>query len=349
MGSGWAFACVGRMRCRAVATRYTILICILRNTFENTAVSLAALAACTYNTLPFAGAGPAEGIASRLARTVASTTARQRRLQRGVSFRPPPAPPWTRCFLSAADAEQQRSSKVAMAPPPLFVSILLWCTLLAAAYGQRAPIHIPTDGARWYVHCREAHPTTSLMTHRLGNDGNWSTATIRIGTPAQYAYVLISTTISETWVAGSAWCSDSASGYSCEERGNAVDTAASSTWEEFGQYSLGYRPELTDQRDQYSVKDMGYGDYGLDVLKFKTTGSNPGEYSFDRQIIGVINDTTHLVGMMGLNVASRSFINETTYPSLMSTLYDNGTIPSRSYGYTAGAYHRRLQNTPVPV
>lgn len=176
-----------------------------------------------------------------------------------------------------------------------------------------------------------------LMAKRYGNDGNWSTITLRLGTPAQYVYLLAETSSSITTTVDTLWCSNSSSGYSCDERGRGFDIMESSTWKGIGEYPLDLRPELTDTKYLYTVQDYGYARYGRDKMKIKLEDNSV--IQFNNRLIGVLNETTRLIGSLGLGVESTSFKREEAYPSFMSVLYDNGTIPSRSYGYTAGSYY----------
>lgn len=164
---------------------------------------------------------------------------------------------------------------------------------------------------------------------RYGGGGSWSAATLRVGTPSQWVNVLISTAGYETWVVGPYGCVD---GYfTCDDRGGTFNSGASSTWNVSGDFELDLRPEIFKDRDfSATVPDWGYGHYGLDVIRFGN------DTQFPNQVIAVINDTTFTVGLMGLAVKAPT-MNDVQYPSLTSYLYDNKKIPSRSWGYTAGA------------
>ncbi|KAI5805109.1 aspartic peptidase domain-containing protein [Geopyxis carbonaria] len=206
-------------------------------------------------------------------------------------------------------------------PSVLRVCLVVGSFVLASATAKRLPIHAPTDGEKWY-----------------GNDGNWSTITLRLGTPAQYVYLLAETSSSITTTVDTLWCNDETSGYSCDERGRAFDIKKSSTWKGIGEYQIDLRPELTDTKYISTVMDYGFARFGRDKMKIKLEDNSVLEVN--NRVIGVLNETTRLLGSLGLGVDSQSFKNEEAYPSFMSVLYDNGTIPSRSYGYTAGSYYR---------
>lgn len=99
---------------------------------------------------------------------------------------------------------------------------------------------------------------------------------------------------------------------------------------------------------------MGYWELGLD----RDLGlSGVANYGYDNvnleddvivpdQVVAVVNSTRYLNGFMGLGVKVSNFQKNATdfnKPTFLTTLAENQTrIPSRSYGYTAGARYREL-------
>ena len=83
---------------------------------------------------------------------------------------------------------------------------------------------------------------------RFGNDGNWSTLTMRIGEPPQVVYLLAGTSSSITTAVGSVWCNDPQSGYNCQARGRSFDPTESTTWDDKGQWVLGIRSDLVNEQ-----------------------------------------------------------------------------------------------------
>ena len=60
------------------------------------------------------------------------------------------------------------------------------------------------------------------------------------------------------------------------------------------------------------------------------------------QIVGIINSTDFLLGSFGLGVTPSNFTADENQPTFLSSLVENtSTIPSHSYGYTAGAHYRQ--------
>jgi hypothetical protein len=220
------------------------------------------------------------------------------------------------------------------------IGLVLSALAVAGTYAanETLPIHVPTDGAKWCAgllpflymspSCNWPCLLTESVRNRYGNDGTWSTATLRLGSPSQVVYLLAGTGSSITTTVGSVWCNDEAqSGYSCDQRGRAFTTSESTTWQEIGQWTLGIRDSvLVEDYLLYTTKDLGYGDFGRDTIKILLDQS---DIEMDTQTIAVVNDTTQLLGMLGLGLDARSFSNDEQYPSFMSSLFDNQTIPSR--------------------
>lgn len=152
---------------------------------------------------------------------------------------------------------------------------------------------------------------------------------MRIGEPAQIVYLLAGTSSSITTAVGSVWCNDPQSGYDCEVRGRSFDPTQSTTWREKGQWDLGIRPDLVGEQQflESNSKDYNYGDFGLDSLAI--ADGQHRDIRLTGQVVAVVNDTTQLLGSLGLAVNSRSFRKDEQYPSFVSTLFDSGKIPSK--------------------
>lgn len=165
--------------------------------------------------------------------------------------------------------------------------------------------------------------TTS--TNFLGYDGLWSAISIRIGSPEQYVSVLPSTLGQETWVVGPSGCDGTTT---CENKRGGLFTANESTsFRSQGLFELNFDPQLGN---------TGLGYYGLDTVSLDDVTSVPD------QIVAVVNATEYWVGSLGLGVQNTRFSgSENISPLLSSLIEKRNDIPSRSYGYTAGAYYRK--------
>ncbi|KAK2754795.1 hypothetical protein FQN54_006688 [Arachnomyces sp. PD_36] len=190
---------------------------------------------------------------------------------------------------------------------------LLLFLLCACVAADPSPISVPVD-TRW-----------------LGYDGNWSPVTIRVGTPPQWVYVFPSTTSQETWVIGEDGCDST---FTCrDKRGGIFFSDQSSSWDSVGSYALGF-----DLRLGYS----GNGDYGYDDIALTEDIVVPS------QIVSVINSTDHWLGYMGLGIQETNFTDVNKLSFIGSLVENQSLIPSHSYGYTAGAYHR-LKGVPASL
>ncbi|OAP65739.1 hypothetical protein AYL99_01711 [Fonsecaea erecta] len=172
--------------------------------------------------------------------------------------------------------------------------------------------------------------TTS--TDFFGYDGLWSAISIRVGSPEQYLSVFPSTLSQETWVVGPAGCDGTSI---CEnKRGGLFSANESSSFKVRGFYELNFDPQLGGS---------GYGYYGLDTLSLNDAISVPD------QIVSVVNSTDYWVGTLGLGVQQTRFSgSEAISPLLSSLIQKRNDIPSRSYGYTAGAVYR-LKSVPASL
>jgi Eukaryotic aspartyl protease len=187
-----------------------------------------------------------------------------------------------------------------------------------------------------------------------GDDGQWSTFVVSVGTPPQNFRVLISTQSSETWVIAPEGCTSTDPSTCQSSRGGEVFngqaaagflTNASSTWKEAGLYTLDIESGLN-----YS----GNGLYGYDVVGLNGgNGSSGGGLSLPNQVVSGIAAKDFFLGIFGLGVRPTSFSSgAATVPSFMENLKTNNQIPSLSYGYTAGATYRKFisaKTYPCPI
>lgn len=206
-----------------------------------------------------------------------------------------------------------------------------------------------------------------------GNDGSWSTFTVRVGTPPQDFRVLISTAGQETWVPVPEGCTSSDPSGCPSSRGalpfqGRLSTGflknESSTWSEINIFDLGLENNLGYD---------GNGDYGFDTVGLQI--ENSGGLTLGHQVVAGIADKDFYLGIFGLGMhvtylplvvsrylsglvpASKALIrlpgpkpaNFSSFdhpePAFLPSLKDNGMIPSLSYGYTAGAPYSTCQNS----
>lgn len=213
--------------------------------------------------------------------------------------------------------------------------------------GKRRHLSILGCVAAWFVNGSTAstpRPTALAVpasTYWYGLDGQWSAVTLQIGTSPQYADVFVSTSGQETLVVGTAGC-DATDTVCISKRGGQngglFNLNASKTWKDEGEYALGLETPLGYEGD---------GVYGLDNVAF---GGVHDMVSVASQTIGVIdfNSTDYFLGFFGLGIKPTNLTNVTQLSFLDSLVQNRSLIPSHSYGYTAGAYYRKLEYLHSP-
>lgn len=175
-----------------------------------------------------------------------------------------------------------------------------------------------------------------------GNDGLWNTFTVQVGTPPQVFRVLPSTAGQETWLPDPEGCTvadPNEPGYCGYLRGALPISGAnssgfqnnqSSTWNLIGTYTL-------DAQEA----DLGYGGNGLYGFDTVVLGKGGDALNQTKQVAASIADLDYWLGVFGLGPKS---INFTTFnepiENYMSGLVASNSIPSLSWGYTAGASYR---------
>ncbi|KAF2814039.1 acid protease [Mytilinidion resinicola] len=172
-----------------------------------------------------------------------------------------------------------------------------------------------------------------------GNDGSWSTFTIRVGTPEQNFRVLPSTSGQEIWVpvpegcisTDPSDCGDLRGVYPYDGKASSGFLAnQSSTWKSIGLYDL-----ILEHQLGYA----GAGMYGFDTVGLMI--QNSGGPSLSGQVVAGIATKDFYLGIFGLGPKPSNFSNfDYPQPSYMRSLKDQNKIPSLSYGYTAGASYR---------
>lgn len=170
---------------------------------------------------------------------------------------------------------------------------------------------------------------------RDGADGPWSTFSLRVGEPAQNVRVLPSTSSQQTWVIIPEGCPQYYGSGCANDRGWLFDNSTSTTWKEKGLYNLG---------DEGNLGLDSTGIFGFDTVGLGLQGT--GGPTLQGQLIAGIATSTFWLGSIGLNPQSTNFSTfDDSHPSFMSNLKSNKSIPSLSFGYTAGAPYR-LKGVP---
>ncbi|KAH0362418.1 acid protease, partial [Aureobasidium melanogenum] len=172
-----------------------------------------------------------------------------------------------------------------------------------------------------------------------GNDGSWSSFMVRIGTPPQDFRVFPSTVGQETLIPVPEGCTQNDPSNCGSLRGvmpfqGDADTGflsnASTTWTDIGVYT-------TDLETSIGINANGA--YGFDTVGLQV--ENSGGIQQTHQVVAGIADKSFMYGVFGLGPKPSNFsVLSDPQPSFMTSLRQNNTIPSKSYGYTAGASYR---------
>lgn len=170
---------------------------------------------------------------------------------------------------------------------------------------------------------------------RDGADGPWSTFSLRVGEPAQNVRVLPSTSTQQTWVVIPEGCPQFYGSSCANDRGWVFDNSTSTTWKEKGVYNLG---------DEGGLGLDSSGIFGFDTVGLGLQGT--GGPTLQGQLVAGIATSKFWLGSLGLDPQSTNFSTfDDSHPGFMSNLKSNGSIPSLSFGYTAGAQYR-LKGVP---
>ena len=173
------------------------------------------------------------------------------------------------------------------------------------------------------------------MIDREGNDGPWSTFSLRVGTPVQNVRVLVGTSNPDTLVVYTLGCPEGkrSSTDDCPiSRGALFDFNSSTTWKDQGVYGLGL---------ETNFNNTDRGEFGIDTVGLGLSNS-PGDPTLEGQVVAGIVTEDFWLGNLGLNVQPTNFTTfDHPLPSFFQTLMNQNLIPSLTWSYTAGAQYRQ--------
>jgi len=178
----------------------------------------------------------------------------------------------------------------------------------------------------------------------LGVDGSWNTFTLRVGETGENVRVFVSTASQQIWAINRMACitnttspvTGEITAYNvfdsdCEtSRGFLFNSSNSETWQQKGFYQLWIEKYLGL---------VGNGLYGFDSVGLGRAGEmGP---SVQNTTIGTLVTANFWLGHIGVHSKSTNFsVFDESVPSYLTTLFDQKSIPSLSFGYTAGAQYR---------
>ncbi|KAL1628316.1 hypothetical protein SLS54_001889 [Diplodia seriata] len=163
-----------------------------------------------------------------------------------------------------------------------------------------------------------------------GIDGQWSSFTLRVGSPQQFVRVFPATSSQQVWVIKPGGCAYTDDTSCASERGWLFNVSESSTWESIGNYSTWVERQLG-----YDAAAM----YGYETVGLMGEGENGP--TLENATVGAMMDLDFFLGVFGLHPKPTNFssFNDPS-PSYMTLLKEQDLIPSLSYGYTAGNQYR---------
>ena len=164
-----------------------------------------------------------------------------------------------------------------------------------------------------------------------GIDGQWSSFTLRIGTPQQFVRTFVSWSAYQTWAVLPEGCLAASDLEACAlSRGGLFNTSDSSTWNRIGIYDLWIKRNLGINGNAI----FGYDTVGLG-------GAGEEGPTLLNTTVGALAVESFYMGIFGINPKPTNFTSfNDGSPSYMTKLKEQNYIPSVSFGYTAGAQYR---------
>jgi hypothetical protein len=177
-----------------------------------------------------------------------------------------------------------------------------------------------------------------------GIDGEWNTFSLLVGEPAANVRVHVSTASQQIWVVNRQACVQNITDGTgkiveynqldtdCEDsRGRLYNQTFSQTWHSKGYYRLWLEKWLDLKGNGlFGWDSVGLGQAGEQGPRLQST------------IIGTLVTPNFWMGHLGLHPKPTNFSAfEDPVPSFMTGLFTQGSIPSLSFGYTAGARYRK--------
>lgn len=163
-----------------------------------------------------------------------------------------------------------------------------------------------------------------------GNDGPWSSFPLQVGNRVQNVRVQIGTAATSVVTVSAEGCPGEYGPNCGDSRGLLFYPNESLTWIENSIFNIGINNALGLDTQ---------ADAGFDTVTIGWQGSTTA--TVEHNVVFNADSATYWLGLFGLNPRPTNF---TTYtdpqPSFIQQLVNNGTIPSLSWGYTAGNQYR---------
>jgi len=192
-----------------------------------------------------------------------------------------------------------------------------------------------------------------------GNDGSWSTFLISAGSPAQQFSALVSTSSLGTWLVGPAACSSSSDPTVAQHsdcftsRGSKANkgwqSADSKTYKALGTYVLELNNDLplatTFGSSPVGVNYTGAvynsnATLGQDTVALLSNDNTGSPITANNSLIYGVVDQSFWLSTFGIGHGTTQLGQDTSkFASLLDIYANQSAIPSRTWGYTAGAFY----------
>ena len=187
-----------------------------------------------------------------------------------------------------------------------------------------------------------------------GNDGSWSTFLVQVGNPAQAFRAVISTSSFSTWLPtpdGCVYSQDpSFVPSNCSQlRGVGIykgfqssgfqESNDTGTFKYIGINSLELGNDLSIPAAFGSTYDIK-GDLGLDQILLSDSASSASLTTSGGVPVYGVSNWNYFLPSLGIGIGALKSTTQNT-PSFVEALVNQSAIPSRSWGYTAGASYRK--------
>lgn len=175
-----------------------------------------------------------------------------------------------------------------------------------------------------------------------GNDGNWSTFTILVGTPARTLEVLPATLLQFTIVVLEEGCPDQDPRDCASLRGNLFNSSDlySTSWRKVVETEQEKYVEVVFEAAKPTLPEKVVGEMGTTFLDIEGMNQGP----LQNQLVAGIAAKEPFIGFLGLSAWARAPVNDTEYEAPLWGFRNRSTMTSLSWGYTAGA---RYNDFPV--
>lgn len=194
-----------------------------------------------------------------------------------------------------------------------------------------------------------------------GNDGNWSTFEINVGTPSQVFHTLVSTSSRGIWLVDKTACNDTtdptvAQHTNCLQQRGGVgnsgwNSGASSTWGRLGEYTLDLNEGIPvgqtfgKSPTAWLYPGSKYNQsvvVGQDNVAVAQNSESRSAIVANQSLVYAIADPAIFVSTLGIgDGVKRTETSPTPFLSMLDIFANQSLIPSKSWGYTAGASYSK--------